>query len=296
MRDDPCVFIVDKPVGPTSRELLDDLERHLRSGPLGHAGTLDPLASGVLVVLTGEARRLQDLFMGSWKTYEAEITFGAWSASDDAEGPFTPSGVAVGSLEPARLLPLLARFVGTIQQAPPQRSAVRVEGRRAYELSRKGNDVPLAPRTVQIANIELLHAEDLRIRVRVHASPGTYIRSLARDLGVAAGCGAYVSQLRRTKSGPFGVETAVVAADLRTSDGLSLTEALRHYPALHVREDEASDLRHGRVILAPPFESERTIAWWNNQPICRLVAAAPATARSSRWIADPALFMNPNRQ
>ncbi|MEE2713028.1 MAG: tRNA pseudouridine(55) synthase TruB, partial [Planctomycetota bacterium] len=179
-------LLIDKPIGESSRTTLDALERTLKIGPLGHTGTLDPLATGLLIVLVGTARRLQELMLGSTKVYDAEFTFGATSETLDGEGPNTTTGEPEPALEQA-LPPAIASFIGDLQQIPPAHSAVHVDGKRAYSLARMGTDPKLKPRRVRVDAIDVVAAAATTARLRVTCGPGTYIRSLARDIGQTLG-------------------------------------------------------------------------------------------------------------
>ena len=275
------MLLVDKPVGPTSRAVLDGLERRLQRGPLGHAGTLDPLASGLLIVLMGAARRLQELFLDSEKVYEATIAFGATSRTDDAEGPIEPTGQAVPDLQPELLEDLFARFTGATEQVPPVYSALRVQGRRAHALARSGREPDLPPRRVVIHAIDLLGREGPRLTVRVRCGPGTYIRALARDLGSALGCGGWLQALRRTSSGRWRVQDArgpelITGADLR-----SLSEALRDHGRADVDLPTARRLAHGATVpLGPLPGPPPAFAWYGDQPLCRLLYLEDGLTRS----------------
>ena len=206
------LLVLDKPLGITSRDALD---RALRWFPprtrMGHTGTLDPLASGILVACIGWTTRLAEYVQAMPKEYVAGVRFGARSATDDAEGPFEPVTNAVMPSEDA-LGAALACFVGEISQTPPAFSAAKVAGRRAYSLARRGQDVQLEPRIVRIYAIEMRRFDGISAELHVRCGKGTYIRSLARDLGDKLGCGAYLESLRRIRVGPFD-ETRALSLD-----------------------------------------------------------------------------------
>jgi len=214
--------VLDKPVGMTSYRFLGSMSRrlgeHVKSG---HAGTLDSFASGVIVCLFGRYTRLSDYFMGAGKGYVADILFGEETDTLDPEGDVVatadiPSRAAVEAALPA--------FRGDILQAPPAYSAVHIDGERAYERARKGQDVSPAPRPVTISSLELLSYESGVARVGVSCTKGTYIRSLARDIALACGSRGRLSALRRTFSGPFSEERAVSAEAFSRGDLRTLTE------------------------------------------------------------------------
>lgn len=199
-------LILDKPIGLSSARALGRAKWLLPKGTkIGHAGTLDPLASGVLVAMVGKCTKLCERVMGQPKRYEATITFGATSATDDAEGPITPVEVTkVPTREQVEAT--LATFVGTIEQLPPTFSAMKIGGRRACDRTRDGEVVVLKPRQVRIDAIALVDYAWPTLTIVVDCGRGTYVRSIARDVGTAIGVGGYLSALRRTRVGPFDLE------------------------------------------------------------------------------------------
>ncbi len=275
-RPDPAgVLVVDKPAGPTSFEVVTRVRRALRAEKAGHAGTLDPAATGVLAVCVGEAAKLQHWLADGDKAYEATVAFGAATSTEDAEGEVTaradPSGVTAGAL--ADVLP---RFVGEIAQVPPMYSAVRVGGRRLHEAARAGEDVERAPRTVRVHALELREiaapADGLVLaRVGVRCGKGTYVRTLAADLGRALGVPAHLAALRRVEASGFRIDEAVpleAIEALGRSDPdalrarlVPLAEALRAMPAVAVDAAEARALAQGKALGrdAPPAPLVRAI-------------------------------------
>src|SRR5438105_1078430 len=191
------LLVIDKPSGMTSRDVVNRVQRWFpRKTKLGHTGTLDPLATGVLVVCVGNATRLAEYVQRMPKTYSATIVLGARSDTDDADGTVTPApGIAAPPLR--QLRDALGAFVGTIAQVPPQFSAAKVTGRRAYALARRGKDVALTARPVTEHAIDLLRYEYPLLELEVRCGKGTYIRALARDLGERLDCGGYIQALRR---------------------------------------------------------------------------------------------------
>ncbi|MAE95071.1 MAG: tRNA pseudouridine(55) synthase TruB [Deltaproteobacteria bacterium] len=272
--DHSGIILVDKPQGPTSRAVLDGLQRRLRFGALGHAGTLDPLASGLLIVLCGSARRLQDVFMESTKVYEATIRFGAVSETDDREGPVTPTGVPVPALDTASLAPMIAHFTGEIEQTPPSFSAVHVKGRRAHELARAGNKPALKPRCVTIYGLDVTAVSGDQITCTVRCSKGTYIRSLARDLGAFLGCGAHLAELRRTASGDFDAADASHPDTIAAESLSPLSVVLAGFGRIDIATDVAVRLGCGQTVdgLELP-ELQPAFAWYDGTPFCRLRAS-----------------------
>ena len=204
--------VIDKPTGLTSYSLLGKVSRKLgQKIKAGHAGTLDSFASGVLVCLFGRYTRMSDFFMGTSKSYEALIGFGSETATLDPEGQIIASA-PIPSL--AKLKSVLPAFLGTIMQVPPVYSALHVNGERAYERVRKGQEVVLTPRPVTIHRLELMSYEDGKALVSVVCSKGTYIRSLARDIALACESRGHLLALRRTASGPFTQDQAIKLEDV----------------------------------------------------------------------------------
>jgi tRNA pseudouridine55 synthase len=275
------LILVDKPAGPTSRAVLDDIEGRLRIGPLGHAGTLDPRATGLLVVLAGAARRLQGMFLDSGKTYEATIALGATSRTDDGEGPIEPTGRAVPDLEPGLLREVLARFTGELQQVPPAFSALHVHGRRAHALARSGLEPELQARRVVIESLELLEQEGPELQVRVRCGPGTYVRALARDLGAALGCGGWLRALRRTASGAWNVQDALPPERVTRACLRPLPEALADRGRVDMDLEGARRLAHGATIPLSTLPGPAPcFAWYAGRPLCRLLPLEGGLARS----------------
>lgn len=213
------LLLIDKAVGPTSMQVCAAVRARFRRGgspkrvKVGHAGTLDPLASGLLIVLVGKATRLCERYMGGEKVYEAVIDLSKRSATDDAEGAARVVEVASpptrGAVEAAS-----RAFVGTIQQSPPAYSAVHVDGQRAYALARRGEAPILPARPVEVREFRIEAYEWPLVRATIVCGKGTYIRSLARDLGRALGTGGMLAGLRRTRIGEFDVSRAVTVASL----------------------------------------------------------------------------------
>ena len=206
------VLVVAKPVGPTSHDVVGLVRRLSATKRVGHGGTLDPFASGVLPVVLGKATRLVEFHLGDRKRYRATVCFGASSTTDDLEGALTPAAGPAPTLESVETA--LDRFRGEIEQRPPAYSAIKVAGRRAYALARAGQDVELQARRVTIHELAIVswdgsRADEPVAIVDVACSAGTYVRSLARDLGEAVGSGAYLGALTRTASGPFTLEDAI---------------------------------------------------------------------------------------
>lgn len=214
------ILVVAKPVGPTSHDVVGLVRRLAATKRVGHGGTLDPFAGGVLPVFLGKATRLVEYHLGDRKRYRATVCFGASSTTDDLEGALTPAAGPAPTREAVEAA--LAGFRGEIEQRPPAYSAIKVAGRRAYAMARAGQAVELAPRAVTIHALDIVSWDDATAGepvaiVDVECSAGTYVRSLARDLGEAVGSAAYLGALTRTASGPFGLEQATDLETLRTA-------------------------------------------------------------------------------
>jgi len=205
--EEGVMLLVDKPLGWTSFDVIRKLRHLIRIRKIGHAGTLDPLATGLLIVCTGKFTKRINQYMAQQKEYTGTITIGATTPTYDLESEPT-NFIATDHITLAQVQSILPQFTGPIQQIPPAHSAIKVDGKRVYELARKGKEVKLEPRSVHIYSFELLSLQDAQLQFRVVCSTGTYIRSLANDLGQALGCGAYLSSLRRTRIGEFDVAQA----------------------------------------------------------------------------------------
>jgi len=243
--------VLDKPGGLTSRDAVDRAQRWFPRGTrIGHTGTLDPLATGVLVLCLGSATRLTEYVQQMGKTYRAGLLLGATSDTDDADGTVTPRQ-DVTPPEATAVTAALGGFLGEIEQVPPAYSAAKVTGRRAYDLARRGDVVALAARRVRIDAIDVLAFAYPRLELEVHCGKGTYIRSLARDLGRRLGCGALIATLRRTRVGPFRPEDAVpldAPADVARARLRPVAEAVAELPRLDLDAPAVARLRHGQAL------------------------------------------------
>lgn len=243
---------INKPAGPTSHDVVAKVRRLLpRKTKVGHAGTLDPFASGVLVICVGPATRLAEYVQRQPKRYTAQITLGATSSTDDSEGEVRRLEFAVRS-EEKEMETVLMKFKGEIQQVPPAHSAVHVDGQRAYKLAREGETVELPPRPVTIHDIQLLRYDWPLIEIDVRCGSGTYIRALARDIGRALGVGGYCSALTRTAVGEFALEQAVSLHDLDLSRDLLPPTTSLDLPTVQLEEDQIARIRHGKKTMLSP--------------------------------------------
>jgi len=243
------VLVVDKPAGPTSHDMVDRARRAFGLRRVGHTGTLDPFATGVLPICLGKATRLARFLGEGEKVYLATVRLGFATSTDDLTG--TPlSDTREVSLDEVAVRHGLEELVGTHDQVPPAYSARRVAGRRLYELARRGETGPRTARAVTVYGIELLAAEGDRVEIEVRCSPGTYVRALARDLGEKLGVGGHLSSLRRTRSGSFGLEQAVSGDELAGARDqvVPLGELLPELPAVRVGPTGRDLIRHGRDL------------------------------------------------
>jgi len=252
------VLVVDKPVGMTSHDVVQSIRKGTNIRRVGHTGTLDPRASGVLVILVGPAVRLSEYVSASDKRYQAIIQLGTTTDTYDSDGRVLSSSPV--EITEEQFNEVLQEFVGEIEQVPPPYSAIKVKGRKAYDMAREGEEVELKPRTINVYNLELLEWAPPEAVIDVYCSSGTYVRSLAHDLGEMIGCGAHLVGLRRTKSGRFTLRDAVPLRKLREAfeDGtwskylIPAAEALSDWPALELNTEELDTVRHGRRIPADP--------------------------------------------
>ncbi len=225
-------ILIDKPLGWTSFDVVARVRRLARDMTgeklkVGHAGTLDPLATGLLILLLGKATKQQDGFMKLDKSYEAEITLGSNSSTYDAEGELTHISDRQPMLEQIQIA--LQTFIGPIEQMPPQFSAIKIDGKRAYELARAGKPAELKSRTVTINDLEITTYNYPKLVITTDVSSGTYIRSLAYDIGDRLGTGAYISSLRRTRIGEHSVDDAVMIDHLNEGNlAVSVKPILEH--------------------------------------------------------------------
>lgn len=272
-------LLVDKPPGPTSHDIVSKIRHVLHEQSVGHIGTLDPQASGLLVLAVGtKALKVIEFFQGLGKEYIADVTFGKTSTTYDSDGVIEDYQVKPGVSVPEQIQIrnlISDRFIGKISQIPPAHSAIHVNGQRAYDLARKGKDIVMPQRTVQIDACDILSYEYPRVQLRVSCGSGTYIRSLANDLGEALRCGGYLSALRRTRVGEWSVENAVNPDDAKWTGVMPLKDVLKNFPSLELTQEEWEDIRHGRVIGRKIDED--TFAWFEGLPVAILINSERGT-------------------
>jgi len=246
-------LLVDKPLGVTSNFALQKVKRLLAAKKAGHAGTLDPLASGLLIALFGEATKFAGLLLDSDKEYLATLKLGETTATGDAEGALLKSSPV--EVSAAELREVLKRFHGEIEQVPPMHSALKRDGVPLYKLARRGESVERKPRRVRILELEMLDFQKPLLEIRVRCSKGTYVRTLAEDIGAALGCGAHLAGLRRTASGQFRVDDAIAVDVLegmapaeRRARLLGLDALLAELPRIDLDAGLAAKLRNGQSL------------------------------------------------
>lgn len=276
-------IILDKPLGLTSAQGVAAVKRILRTAGMavpriGHGGTLDPLATGVLPIACGEATKLAGRMLDAAKGYDFTVQFGSETSTLDTEGAV----VARSDVRPeeAAIRAILPRFTGAQDQVPPAYSALKVDGQRAYALARAGETVTLATRRITVHHIALVHATPESATFTILVSKGTYIRSLARDIARALGTVGHVTMLRRTRSGPFGLEQAIsldklaelVQGPQQEQALLPLMTGLDDIPALAITPDEAAALKQGRRLVGHPASNGTHLATLGSVPVALVEA------------------------
>lgn len=280
-----AILLIDKDEGWTSHDVVAKARRALGTRKVGHAGTLDPMATGLLVLGAGPATRLLTHLVGLDKTYTATIRLGIATVTDDREGEALraadPAGIAALAADPARVAAAVAELTGEIEQAPSAVSAIKVDGRRAYDRVRAGERVELKKRPVTVHTFEIGEPRTasadgvpvIDVEATVRCSSGTYIRALARDLGAALGVGGHLTALRRTEVGPFGIAGAASTERLVAGGALPMldpaTVAGRLFPELRLTAQQTVDLGHGKRLELDP----------ETHPDARLAAAIAPDGR-----------------
>ena len=260
------VLIIDKPAGPTSHDVVARARRALREKRIGHTGTLDPNATGVLPLVIGRATRLASLLSSSEKEYEAGIRLGAATDTYDAAIRLLEGGAAPDppDVDAAQVEDALTRFRGTFEQMPPPYSAKKVGGVPAYKLARKNQPTSLSPVSVTVRELALLAMSEGLVKIRVVSTAGFYVRSLAHDLGIALGCGAHLETLRRTRAGAFGADRAVALDQLEREPEaaaarlIPLEGVLPDLPACRLTVRGAERVSHGNFVSSEDFSAMGT--------------------------------------
>lgn len=249
-------LVFDKPVGMSSAQAVAFVKRTFNAQKAGHGGTLDPLASGVLPIALGEATKTMSYVLGADKYYSFEVTFGEERQTDDSEGEITESSTERPIKQ--QILDVIPQFIGEIQQTPPLYSAVKIAGKPAYARARNGEDVAIQAKTIIVHTLELLSFDGEKAEFSMHAGKGTYVRSIARDMGRLLGCYAYVSKLKRTKAGKFELSESISKEklDLCLDKGQSAEEflldigtVLDNIPAYGASNEELNDFKVGKQLV-----------------------------------------------
>jgi tRNA pseudouridine55 synthase len=278
-----AVLIIDKPAGLTSHDVVNRVRRILQEKSVGHLGTLDPLATGVLPLVIGKLTRLAQFYTSSEKTYEGTIRFGFSTDTYDSDGePTSPAQTVTLSLD--EVCGLAARFRGLIQQVPPPFSAKKLQGVPAYKLARKHAEVRLKSVAVEIKEFEISRVADDRASFRARVASGTYMRSVAHDMGALLGCGAHLESLRRTAAGEFALAEACTLKDLESAFASDRTEELfihprrilPQFPCVTASEEMAALIRTGRPVNLPEFSQARMVKVFTGQR--ELIAIATRVA------------------
>lgn len=259
-RDISGILLLDKPIGMSSNAALQTVKRLFKASKAGHTGNLDPLATGLLPICFGEATKISSFLLDSDKRYLGTIKLGVRTSTADSEGEVLETR-PVGNIDEQQIQVVLSSFCGPIEQVPPMHSAVKVNGTPLYKLARAGKEIERNSRQVTIYQIKLLKFSKDELQIAVHCSKGTYVRTLAEDIGEALGCGAHLSALRRTASGPFALEHAVTLPELEhlaeggleTVDELLLPmeEALSDWPPVNMSANTAYYLQQGQAVQVP---------------------------------------------
>ncbi len=284
-RDAPRAWLVDKPAGPTSHDIVAQIRRTLpRKTKVGHAGTLDPFATGLLVVLAGRATRLARLLSDRPKRYRATVRLGWRSETGDPEGPITPGGPVPPMDEIARVV---AGMAGEQLQRVPAHAAVKVDGERLYAKARRGEAVDRPERPIVVYDLRLagLDRDPGDIVIDTHVSKGTYVRQLAADIGEALGCGGYCLELRRTGVGDLSVEDAVPPGAVDPAGGIPLLELLAHMPVHRLSAAELEDVAHGRAV---PGDGDGEVVLAHGDEVAAIARARDGLLRPAIVLRDPA--------
>ena len=254
------ILLLDKPVGITSNAALQKIKRLYKAGKAGHTGNLDPLASGLLPICLGEATKISSFLLDSDKRYMGTCKLGIRTRTADAEGEVVETR-PVGELSEHEVNRVLQRFLGEIEQVPPMHSAVKVNGKPLYKLAHQGMEIERKPRRVRIYELKLRRLQGDELDIELSCSKGTYVRTLAEEIGEALGCGAHLSALRRTASGPFGIEDAHTLPEIEhlAEDGLDALDqlllpteyAIADWPEVNLSENTAYYLQQGQAVQVP---------------------------------------------
>ncbi len=283
------ILNIHKATGMTSHDVVARVRKVLKQKRVGHAGTLDPAASGVLPICVGQGTRVAEYLSESGKEYHATIVFGVETETYDAEGQITRTA-STDTLNLSAIEQALGQFLGPQMQVPPRYSAIKIQGQAAYKRARAGEELTLAARPIEFFRLEIVDWQTPVLTLDVACSKGTYIRSLAYDLGRVMGCGAHLGGLVRTRSGPFRLEESITLEELATACeqgqvaryAQPADRALAQYPALHLSAEEELRVRHGNTFTYDIPETARSLARVYN-PGGDFIAIAEWQAEQEKW-------------
>jgi tRNA pseudouridine55 synthase len=272
------IFLIDKPKGPTSFDVVKKVRKLTGVKRVGHAGTLDPLASGLMIVCVGKYTKLAGYLSQDNKTYESVITLGVSTSTDDAEGEVL-SRTCAEHLETAEIHRASAKFLGEIEQLPPKFSAKKIQGQRAYKLARDQKEFTLVPRQVRVTHLAVTQISLPQVMITVSCSSGTYIRSIARDLGADLAVGGFAQEIRRVSSGAFDIKNALNLNDLNENNIaeylLTGQQALGGLASIELSSVDKDNVSNGRRIAGlVSFEGSCAIATYRNEPVAILQKVA----------------------
>lgn len=252
-------LLINKPKGITSFDVIRKVRKVLNMRKIGHAGTLDPMATGLLLLALGEGTKLLEYLIKKDKTYLAEVRFGAVSTTFDAEGEITETGTEGKTDTVSVFEAVQQKFLGNIEQVPPKYSALKINGEKAYDLARRGEEVKLNARQVKIYRNEISNYQYPNLKLEIDCSTGTYIRSIANDLGEELGCGGYLTALQRTKIGKFDLENAIELEDVSAEKVLPIEWGAKDFIQVEITEKEHNKILQGQQITLKYSLNNKTI-------------------------------------
>ena len=278
------LVLLNKPIGMTSRQVLNHALKKIKVKTAGHTGTLDYYASGLLILLCGNSRKLQQAFTKYDKKYKTVICLGKWSQTDDAEGPlFLVDNPTIPTKQ--EIHEAIDLFTGQIEQTPPAYSAIKINGKRAYKLAREGKKVELKSRKINIYNIKLEKYEYPLLSLDIHCSSGTYIRSLARDIGTKLECGGYLQSLQRTQIKNFLLDKALTLEELGEDSIIPLENVLEQYPKISLQKDCWQKIRNGiKVEIRHELDPEEFAFIWIEDRVVALAKLAKNSVSSKKLL------------
>ncbi len=296
------ILNINKATGMTSHDVVAKIRKLLKQKRVGHAGTLDPAASGVLPICVGQGTRVAEYLSESGKAYQAEIVLGIVTDTYDSQGTIVRTASPTDRPDRARIEGALQQFIGPQMQMPPRFSAIKIQGRPAYKLARAGEEIPLQPRPITISKLEILQWRPPRLTLAIECSKGTYIRSLAYDLGERLGCGAHLGTLLRTRSGPFTLSESITLEELELAIEAGTVQeylhpadlALHQYPALILDDAAVERVLHGNAfkgnLVGASLAPARGATTWTPEDLARVYDAAGRFLAIAQWDAERGLW------